>query len=673
PEFAGRIHPASTNTAGTASDFQDIDGHGTFVASVAAGAKNDGGTHGVAFDAQILALRSDSGQSCLSADGCSHFDSDIAEALDVARVEGAKVVNMSLGGGGANFQLRQAIERATDAGVIVVISGGNDFLDQPDSFALVALDQRSNGRVLIAGYTDENNERAFGVDAQGNEFGSNAAGSAGDVFVVAPGVDIRASGLDNDEFLVSGSSFSAPHVSGAIAVLYDLFPELTADEMIELITSTATDLGAPGIDTIYGHGLINLEAALQPQGQMQTSVTAAGQSTAALVSGPAAPSAFGNSLSLGLAGTSALSFDRFNRAYTVPLSQFAQAAAPTLAVSALFDTRQRFAHSALQDGTGMMRARFAVQQQTPLSPELLDQFGGAFADRADQQQVSAQMQMDLGRARFATYVNQRPQTGLADLNDNGLLSLMDTDAAQYGLGSAPAALRVMSDYKLSGGWSIGMAAARRDTLFERTALSDQTDASLTQSAVSVQWDRDSVAIRTMIGIIRERGQVLGAQASRGALSLGDGARTRFAQLALSAKLGGRWHFDADAAYGRATLDDAGVQSLFAATGDLSLTSWSAQLRTNALVSTQDAFALTLRQPQRVEAGSAAFAALPTVTTQNAQFSLAPDGRQIDVEAAYGVTLPGLATLSANVLMRRDAGHVAGQHDMAGLVRFTSRF
>ncbi|MEO0411387.1 MAG: S8 family peptidase [Pseudomonadota bacterium] len=667
-EFTGRIHPASTNTAGTPSDFQDIDGHGTFVASVAAGAKNDSGTHGVAFEAQLLALRTDSGLSCQGVDGCSHFDSDIAEALDVARIEGARVANMSLGGGGANFQLRQAIDRATSDDVIVVISAGNDGQSQPDDFALAALDQRANGRVLIAGYVDDNNVIADS---------SNRAGSAQDVFVVAPGVSIRATGLNNEEFFVTGSSFSAPHVSGAVALLYDLFPNLTADEMIDLVTSTATDLGTPGVDPVYGHGLINLEEAIQPQGTLQTSLVSVNADTqvmGALVSGAAGPSAFGNALSAGLTSTTAVSYDRFNRAYDIPLAQFAQSAAPTLNISALFDTRQRFAHSALRDESGTIQAQFSMQQQLPLSADLLSSFSGSFADQADLQQVTAQMHVDLGNASVSTFVNQRPGIGLAPINDTALLSLADTDAAQFGLGSAPTQLRVVADYHLRGGWKVGMAAARSDTDFQSAELGGIDEAaSMTQSGVSLAWENEAFAVRSTLGVIREIGQVFGAQANRGALSLGRGAQTRFAELAFSVILGGTWRLDGDAAYGVARLDNANMQSLIAAGNDVALTSWSAQLAARALLAPTDAFALTVRQPQRVESGTATFAALETLSANTATFSLAPDGRQMDFEAAYGVALPGLATLSANVLLRQDAGHVAGLNDVAALMRLTSRF
>ncbi|MEM7570346.1 MAG: S8 family peptidase [Pseudomonadota bacterium] len=667
PEFAGRIHPASTNTAGAPDDIQDIDGHGTFVASVAAGAKNDVGTHGVAFEAQILALRSDAAGTCTSGDGCSHFDSDIAAALDVARAEGAQVSNLSLGGGGANFILRQAVDRATSDGMILVISSGNQGAAQPDDFALLALDERANGRVLISGYVDDNNV----ID----EF-SNRAGSAQDVFVVAPGSGIRAAGLDGDEFFVSGSSFSAPHVSGAIALLYDLFPNLTPDQMIELVTSTATDLGAPGVDAVYGHGLINLEEAIQPQGSMQTLVTSASdQSTALapLVSAPAAPSAFGGAIAAGLGGAQAVGFDRFDRAYDIPLAQFAEAAKPAMALTGLLNTRQRFAHSTLQDSTGTLTARFAVQQDVPLAPELLKSFGGAFADQADQQTVSAFMALDLGRTQIATYVNQRPGTGLMKAPEWQLTSLTDTDRTQHGIGSAPAQVRVDAQYALNSGWNVGFVAAQDAQDFDEFGIGLAGESSMTQSAMNLTWQGDGVALRTSVGAVRERGQIFGTQAQRGALSLGDGATTRYASFAVQANLGDAWRFDGEASYGIARFDTAQLQSLLTPTGTTDVTSWSAQLSRRGLVKETDAFALTLRQPQRVEAGTAALANLQGVTAAGQAFSLSPDGRQIDMEAAYAITLSGYATLSANMVMRRDAGHIAGETDMAALLRLTSDF
>jgi subtilisin family serine protease len=128
PEFAGRVHPNSGDISGNRG-VGDDGGHGTAVSSVLLGAKNDSISHGVAFNATLLSLRTDTPGSCNSTDpgeGCSHDDNNIARAVDAARTTGAKVVNLSLGGSPANANLRAAIDRATAAGIIFVISAGND-------------------------------------------------------------------------------------------------------------------------------------------------------------------------------------------------------------------------------------------------------------------------------------------------------------------------------------------------------------------------------------------------------------------------------------------------------------------------------------------------------------------------------------------------------------------
>src|SRR4029079_6961090 len=96
-EFAGRIDPASGDVAGTRG-VSDEGGHGTAVSAVAAAARNGQNTMGVAFNATIVSERADDPGSCASKDGCSFFAPAIAAGVDAARVAGAKVINLSLGG-----------------------------------------------------------------------------------------------------------------------------------------------------------------------------------------------------------------------------------------------------------------------------------------------------------------------------------------------------------------------------------------------------------------------------------------------------------------------------------------------------------------------------------------------------------------------------------------------
>ena len=73
-----------------------------------------------------------------------------------------------------------------------------------------------------------------------------------------------------DDILTSGdsagTSFAAPRVTGAAALVRDKFPNLDASQLKQVLLQTATDLGAAGVDEVYGHGKLNIAGALSPQG-----------------------------------------------------------------------------------------------------------------------------------------------------------------------------------------------------------------------------------------------------------------------------------------------------------------------------------------------------------------------------------------------------------------------
>ena len=190
-EFAGRISSLSADLAGSRG-IQDEGGHGTAVAGVLLAAKNDTGMHGVALGATLLVARTDTPGTCANTtgpdSGCSHADNNIARGVDLAVTAGARVINMSLGGSPANSTLRAAIGRATAAGVIIVISAGNDGVTDPisainpDMLAQIATDPLARGLVLIAGATDSNKVLA--------DF-SNKAGTGSAYYLTALGVRVK--------------------------------------------------------------------------------------------------------------------------------------------------------------------------------------------------------------------------------------------------------------------------------------------------------------------------------------------------------------------------------------------------------------------------------------------------------------------------------------------------
>ena len=169
-EFTGRIHAQSGDVTGAGRPLGDEDGHGTEVTRVLAAAKDDRDVHGIAYNATILALRADQAGTCTTptsgddSASCSFFNSAIAAGVNRAVDNGARVINISLGGaGGASTTLRAAINRATLAGVVIVVSAGNegDELDpafdpnSPSPFAQALL-ANGNGLVIISTSVDDN-------------------------------------------------------------------------------------------------------------------------------------------------------------------------------------------------------------------------------------------------------------------------------------------------------------------------------------------------------------------------------------------------------------------------------------------------------------------------------------------------------------------------------------
>ncbi|ADB29197.1 peptidase S8 and S53 subtilisin kexin sedolisin [Kribbella flavida DSM 17836] len=234
PDLAGKVQKAE-DFSGSPTGAEDHFGHGTHVAATIAGTgAGAGGTRkGVAPKADLLVGK------VLGDDG-SGYESWIIAGMEWAAAEGAKVVNMSLGGGATDGTdpLSQAVNDITaDSGTLFVVAAGNEGQDQSVGTPGAA------AAALTVGAVDRNDALAD-FSSRGPRVGDSGLKPE----ITAPGVDIvaaRATGtamgtpLDNLYTAASGTSMATPHVAGAAVLLAQAHPDWTADRIKNALTSTA--------------------------------------------------------------------------------------------------------------------------------------------------------------------------------------------------------------------------------------------------------------------------------------------------------------------------------------------------------------------------------------------------------------------------------------------------
>lgn len=235
PDFTGRIDPASADLVG-AGTVDDVSGHGTGVAQLLAARRDGAGFHGVAFDATIIAYRVE--PPCAGA--CFLSLTAIAQGVGLARTAGARVINLSVIGDSApTAAMRDAIDQATAAGIVVTICAGNEAQSQPQVWGAALADDMaiSRGLVVLVG-TVNGSDTILGS--------SNRAGTSANNFITAR----------------EGScSAATPLVSGALALLAQANPGFSGAQLVNLLYSSARDAGAPGVDAVYGRGVVDLTRA----------------------------------------------------------------------------------------------------------------------------------------------------------------------------------------------------------------------------------------------------------------------------------------------------------------------------------------------------------------------------------------------------------------------------
>lgn len=247
------------------SDFAN--GHGSAVASLMVGAHDGRGVMGIAPQASVIAYNP------FDATGTANW-TDVTNGILMLTNNGASIVNMSLGVPGStldqgwNDVFSNAAVAAASQRTVFVIAAGNEGVTQTQD---LNWNFATNPNIIVVGSVD----LAGNISSFSNRPGLACLLDAGvckagnrlmDHFIVAPGELILVSDGAGGVTRASGTSFAAPLVSGAIALLHDRwpwlanYPGLSAD----IILKSARDLGEPGVDPVYGVGMLDVQASQSP-------------------------------------------------------------------------------------------------------------------------------------------------------------------------------------------------------------------------------------------------------------------------------------------------------------------------------------------------------------------------------------------------------------------------
>jgi len=285
--------------------------HGTHVAGTMVANRDGNGTHGVAYASDLSAIRLTMNLFCVGGEflgGREVQSAQIHAAYAQLREQNARVVNHSWSSGS------QLTEAELDEELAQVYNAGNDLGQGSRDFGILQI--WAAGNTNIANVSPENAPLASTeaslprilpelerywlsvVNLRQDltlDLSSNRCGFSKEWCLAAPGTDITSTTVSGDiqttlsygadgkpnELKVTGdrpdfdysegtgTSFAAPQVSGGLALLIERFPYLDNPQIRDVLLTTATDLGAPGVDDVYGWGMMNLKKAIDGPGQLR--------------------------------------------------------------------------------------------------------------------------------------------------------------------------------------------------------------------------------------------------------------------------------------------------------------------------------------------------------------------------------------------------------------------
>ncbi|MBU3737509.1 MAG: hypothetical protein FGM55_00945 [Rhodoferax sp.] len=662
PTLKGQVL-ATYNAFTGGTDVTDQIGHGTHVSGLIAGNLANGSlTEGVAPGARLVMAKV--------------FQTGSSDTLTIQRgidwvvnTQKAPIVSLSLGANALSLQT--PIQNAVTKGALITAALGNDGFSNAASWpAEFAKASWAKGQIIAVGAVDAANQRA--------SF-SNVDPTLANWTVYAPGVNVASSysvpTLQSAYAYMSGTSMATPIVAGQAALIKSNWNFLTAPDLAQVIFQSATRLCGTAVtaaacaarttaDPVYGWGVVNIGASLQPIGGLNV-----GTRTGTVVNfaGSALASPRGG-LASGLKGVNAVAVDKFNRGFVVNL-------ASTTTSTASGSTAIPVASSS----TATKGVNFSAEYR---------QFGQP-AEHPDESDTAAPLQLARMSYRFAD--DRGHSFGFGTGGTAGQYFGLDaTGTTPLNLGSessrfnAPYFAMAESATHLGYGNTLDNGIVLRWGVMTQAASTPATlvDPSAPVTArslatVELQKQIGSVTGVLTLGQLQETDSVLGFGGS-GALALQAQGRTTFMSLAGSLPVAAKTTLSAMATVGVTAGYDNAAASLIEGASASRTAAWSLGLARKDVWRDGDALGLTLAMPLRTLSGhlqvySAVSQSQDDGSLQYAAQSvgLAPSGTERDVELAYASPLGRGASLSLLGQLRLQPGHDAEAPTQLGMgLRYT---
>lgn len=663
PQFgSGQVSASLSSCAGVTfacrAGVTDDNGHGTAVASIAAGNRLSGplsyggytvaaGSYiGVAPNANIIALKS------LNAMG-SGYSTDVVNGINKASASGASVINLSLTYM-PSPDVVAAVNTAASRGSFIVWAGGNE--STPLNFSTVGLSPEALKRIVFVGALDTTAAKSasFSNTPGGGTITTTNGMRTGYAsrWITAPGVNILAPNIAGGNSAMSfwsGTSMSAPLVSGSLILLQSAWPILrTNGSAADLLLATATDLGTKGVDSQYGNGLVNLNKAFQPYGALSV-VQANGKTlpvtsvTGSLING----GALGTLASVKAKLASYAATDTYQRNFTVNLSGLILAKPVAASLNPL----------PVNTNTGVTPIRLANGELSQWSGES-GQWLMSYSQRSGQLLAMAQG----GSGKRAL--------GQALSGDNRLAAVADDLAQQLDAGTGEGAYQLAYGVKWDDDTRLAVAA-NQSVLGESQYASHSQMLVGLQRKLNPQWHTSLTA-----GWIQENQGLLGSQ--NNADSLLAVGKNHTATLAWSMAYQPARHTTVVGEIKWAHTQSTQGNSLLADTSALESRAVGVSLQQQAVWQDDDVLSLSVSQPLRVEKGTATLV-MPSFDDEGVahynreSVSLVPSARQTDLSVKYNRPIGRLQQLQWQATYQNNLQHEANSRNTSVGMSWNQRF